>query len=104
MPNVLYINADSTLSLTGLSAGGSYLNSATVTYAIYTAAGEAVSGGTGSYSYTAASNGDYTATVESTVTADLTDGAMYTVRVTISSGAYNDHRRIPHRACYRTDT
>ena len=53
---------------------------------------------------TAASNGDYTATVESTVTADLTDGAMYTVRVTISSGAYNDHRRIPHRACYRTDT
>ena len=104
MPNVLYINADSTLSLTGLSAGGSYLNSATVTYAIYTAAGEAVSGGTGSYSYTAASNGDYTATVESTVTADLTDGAMYVVEVTIVSGSYNDFRRIPHRACYRTDT
>ena len=104
MPNVLYIGSDTTLTLTGLSAGGSYLNSATVTYAIKTAAGAAVTGGTGSYSYTAASNGDYTATVESTVTDDLTDGALYYVEVTISSGSYQDFRRIPHRACYRTDT
>ena len=88
----------------GLSAGGSFLNAATITYAIKTATGAAVSGGTGSYSYTAASDGDYTATIESTVTSAFSDGAAYYLEVTITSGSYNDFRRLKRIAQYRGTT
>jgi hypothetical protein len=86
-----------------LSAGGGYLNSATVTYAVKTVTGTTLTGGTGSFSYTAASNGDYTATIESTVTTLMTPGATYVCEVTISSGSYNDKRYLRRTAQKRGD-
>ena len=103
MADVYFINCDMTESLTGLSAGGGYLNSATVTYAVKDASGATLSGGTGSYSYTAASNGNYTATIESTVTALMTPGHTYVCEVTITSGSYNDKRYLRRKAVYRGD-
>ena len=99
-----YIGCDMTESIEWLSVGGSYLNSATVTYALKDAAGTTLPGGTGSYSYTAASDGDYTATIEGTVTALMTAAAEYWLEVTIVSGSYNDFRRLRRVAAYRGRT
>lgn len=77
------------------AVSGSYLNSGTVTYAMYyTADDSAVSGGTGSLSYTAASNGDYLGVVESTVTSTLAIGVQVYIIITFSQSAYNDVRRV----------
>lgn len=63
------------------AATGTALNSATVTYQLYTAAGVAVAGASasGTATYVAASSGDYRAVIDATVTATLTDGAAYYV-------------------------
>lgn len=102
-----YIGEDMTETATGLSAGGGYLNSATITYALLDSAGVAVEvddvAVTGSYSYTAASSGDYTVAIESTVTGVLTPGALYLLDVTGSQGSYNFRRRLERRAMYRGD-
>lgn len=71
------------------SGTGDYLNTATVTAAVYSAAGAAVSGGGVTLTYVAASNGNYRGTLESTVTALLTAGAAYEVRYTLSQGNYD---------------
>lgn len=86
------IGGDYALALTGLTGGGAYLNSATVTYTLKSPAGETV--GSGSLTYTAESDGDYTATVESTVTGTLTATFRYKVCVTISQSSYNDYREV----------
>ena len=108
MADVWNIGADEAESLTGLSAGGGYLNAATVTYAVKDAAGVAVTVSdvpvTGSYTYTPASDGDYTAVIQSTVTGVLTDGRKYVLEVTIVSGDYNDFRRLERRAQFRGPT
>lgn len=101
MPSTWYIGEDMTEDADAINVSGTYLNSATITYAITDAAGTAVSGGTGSYSYTAASNGDYTAVIESTVTTLLTEGGLYYLTVTGSQGNYNWRRRLPRWAAYR---
>lgn len=98
------IASDMTETLTGLSAGAGYLNAATVTYALKDELGTTIAGGTGSYTYTPASNGVYTASIESTVTTLLTVDKTYYLWVTIVSGAFNDQRRLPRLAKYREDT
>jgi hypothetical protein len=105
MAGVWHIGADEVESLTGLSAGGDYLNSATVTYALTDAAGVAVEVDevpvTGSYTYTTSSDGDYTAVIQSEVTGVLVDGRKYILEVTIVSGDYDDFRKLERRAQYR---
>jgi hypothetical protein len=92
----IVIGADFSLSLAGVrdAATGAYLNSATVAYALATAAGAAVPGGTGSLSYVADSSGDYTGAIESTVTATLAADALYSVTFTIASGAADGLERL----------
>lgn len=94
-----YIGADMVETIDNLAAGGSNLTTATISYALKDTAGTTISGGTGSY--TGGTNGDYTATIESTVTDLLTDGVLYFLWVTISQGSNNDKRRLPRRAQYR---
>lgn len=84
------IGGDYALTLTGLSGGGAFLNSATVTYELKSPAGTTV--GSGTMTYTAASNGNYAATIESTVTELLTANYRYKLCVTISQSSYNDYR------------
>lgn len=104
---VWYVGEDMTETATGLTAGGSALNSATITYALLDSAGVAVEVDdtpvTGSYTYTPASSGDYTAAIESTVTEVLTPGSLYLLDVTGSQGGYNFRRRLERRAMYRGD-
>lgn len=78
--------SDFNLTLNGarLSATGAYLNAATVTYTLYTAAGVSVS--TGTLTYVTSSNGNYLGVIESTVTSTLTAGASYYVRFTLAEG------------------
>lgn len=90
------------------SADDSYLNSGTCTYTLYavtTVSGAevetAVSSGTGTLSYVAASNGIYRGTIESTITATLTVGAKYRVRIVFVQGAYNSRRKLDYRAMER---
>jgi len=104
MSSVLFIACDHNVTLTGLTAGGSYLNAATVTYALKTGLGVTVTGGTGTMTYTAASNGNYTGTIESTVTTLLSEGAGYRLEVTISQGNNDDFRVLQFTARYRDAT
>lgn len=100
----LYIGCDHSISLTGLSANGSYLNAATVSYTLYSADGTAVSGGTDTLGYVIGSNGNYAGTIESTITSDLTCGEEYYADVTISQSNINDQRRLTFIAEYRGPT
>lgn len=109
MADVLYIAEDFKISLTGLSyttdAGVvTYLNAATVTYALKSAAGTTVTGGTGSLSYIAASNGNYTATGDKAVSVLLSEGAKYFLEVTAAEGGRDGFRRLELRAEYRGAT
>ena len=107
MANLLYIGEDLTVTWTGASVTvngtTSYLNSATVTYAITDAAGTAVSGGTGTLSYIAASNGNYEGTIESTVltASNFTVGRTYLLDITLVQSGYNGFRRLECRAAIR---
>lgn len=107
MANLLYLNEDMNVTLTGASVTvngtTSYLNSATVTYSITDAAGTAVSGGTGTLSYVSASSGDYEGTIESSVltSSNFTEGRTYLVDITLSQSGYNGFRRLVCRAAYR---
>lgn len=94
MASPIFINADNNVTWTGATGGGSYLNSATVTYALKTTSGTTVSGGTGTLSYVSASNGDYSGTIESSVTTSLSEGAVYLLQITLVSGSYNDYRQL----------
>jgi len=107
--NILYISEDFRITLSGLSyetdAGvTTYLNAATVTYALKNAAGAAVAGGTGSLSYIAASNGNYVATGDKAVTVLLSEGVRYYLEVTIAEGSRDGFRRLELRAEYRGAT
>lgn len=103
----LRIGCDETLTWSGatvtVAGSASYLNAATVTYAIKDAAGTAVTGATGTLAYVAASSGNYEGTLESSVltAANFTEGAAYLVEFTLVSGSYNGFRRLVCRAAYR---
>ncbi len=89
--NYLYVNNDTNLLLEGLQSDGSYLNAATVTWNLYAASDLTTSLANGTASYETASNGNYTATVASTVTATLTPGTYYMVKFNAAqSGADGD--------------
>jgi hypothetical protein len=98
----LFIGADMNVYYDGASVAstGSYLNAGTCTYALKNAAGTSV--GTGTLSYVASSNGNYRGTIESTVTANLSEDAEYFLEITFAETPYNDFRRIAMRAAYRT--
>lgn len=108
-PDLIYIGEDMAVRWTGatLTSGTTgaetYANSATVTYALKTAAGAAVASGTGALTYIAASNGNYIGVIESSVTGTLTPGAAYVLELTLAEGDYNGFRRLPLRARYRRD-
>lgn len=83
------VGTDRVETITGLvDADGNYLNAATITYALKDASGTTVSGATGSYSYTAASDGDYAATIDAVTTALLTPGQTYYLHVSVDQGSY----------------
>lgn len=96
----IYIGSDHTVALTGMAVGATYLNAATVSYALTEADGDAVSGGTGTLSYVAASNGNYTGTIESTVADLLTENALYNLTITFAESPYNRKFRLRLRALY----
>jgi hypothetical protein len=102
----LYIGDDMVAAWTGAhyvdSAGATqYLNAATVTYTLRDSALAAVASATGTLAYVSASNGNYRATVESTVTELLTEGATYYLDFVLSQSSYNGRRRLKLRAEYR---
>jgi hypothetical protein len=100
MANAIYFNCDHTVTVTGLRVGSAtYLNDATVTYALKTASGTSVS--TGTLTYVAASNGNYSGSIESSVTGTLTVGAMYVLEVTAVESPYDDFRRLELWCSYR---
>lgn len=101
MAQTIYVGSDMRISLKGLSADGSYLNSATVTWVLLKYDG--TTAGSGSLSYTASSNGNYTGTVPSTVTSTLTENLSATLQVTISQGSVDDYRELDLIAKYRRD-
>lgn len=72
-----------------------YVNDATVTFELRDASGTAVSGGSGTCSYVAGSNGNYLGTIPDSVTSTLTENAKYTVAVIISEGGTVMARTFP---------
>lgn len=96
--NPRWTDATVTPTATGVATPA---NSATITYALKTAAGVAVSGGTGTLDYISGSSGDYIGVIESTVTSTLTAGAQYVLETTFVQGNYNDFRVTKYRAAYR---
>ena len=97
--NLLYISADMTVTYNDATADSTALTTGTCTYALKTADGTAVSIGTGTLTHSSA--GDYAGVIESTVTATLTENALYRLEITFVQGAYNDFRRLLCKAVYR---
>lgn len=104
MLTLIYIGADMDVTYSGarIASTDAYLNTGTCTYALKTSSGAAVSGGTGTLSYVASSDGDYAGVIDTIVTAALTEGSNYLLDITFVDGAYNDFRRIRLRAVYRS--
>lgn len=104
--SVLYIGNDRYITLSGVNdaADGLYLNSATVTYALYEADGTAVSGGTGTLTYIAASNGNYRGVIDAAVTTTLTAEAQYYFVITATQSNYDGKWRINCTARIRGTT
>ncbi len=84
------------------AVGTGFLNSATVTYALKTAAGATIA--TGTCSYVAASNGNYRGTIESSALTALVLGALYTLEITLVQGSLDGFRRLHLEARYRGQT
>lgn len=103
LPDPIYIGADHHVRWTGAKIEGTstYLNAATVAFQLKNADGTNVTGGSGTCAYVAASSGNYLGVIESTVTAGLTEGAIYRLETTLVEGAYNDLRRWELVAQYR---
>lgn len=97
----IYIGCDHDLEYTRARAGGSYLNSGTVTYTITTEAGAAVTSGT--LSYVAGSNGKYAGVVDGDDLASLTENAVYIRTITYTDADDGDDKRVTRLvAKYRT--
>lgn len=84
-----------------LASTGAYVNDATVTFALKDAAGNAVSGASGSLSYVADSDGRYEGVLESTVS--LIIGATYYLEITAVASGANGFRRIECVAAYQDE-
>ena len=99
-----FIGEDMLETITGLNASGVFADAAVVNYAIFTDGGASVPGGTGTYVYDAGSQGNYRTTIGSTVTAALSEGAVYHLDATIVSGTDHGFRRLFRIAKYRGAT
>lgn len=101
--SAIYIGCDHDVSYAGASkaSDGSYLNSGTCTYTLKKAQ-DGTTVGSGTLTYVTASDGDYTGTIESTVTSSLVAGVKYNLDVTFVKAGYNDMRREVLTAAYRT--
>lgn len=99
-PKPLYISCDNLIEYDGMidEADGSYVNNATVTFALKDSDGNTVSSATGSLSYVSASNGIYQGVIVSSVS--LTAGTTYYLEITASSSSRDDFRRIECKAQY----
>jgi hypothetical protein len=102
MASSIFISADATLSYSTATGGGSALTTGTCTYAIKDSTGATVAGGTGTLSHTSA--GTYTGTIESTITALLSQKQFYFIEITFAQSPYNDFRRIQYLADYRGES
>jgi len=100
----LFVNSDNLIRWDGmtLASTGVYVNDATVTYAIKTAAGAAVPGASGSLTYVTSRNGRYDGVCESSVT--LIADRTYYLEVTAVAGGANGFRRVECVAAYQDDS
>jgi len=104
MSLVLYVGEDMAIKMTGLKnvITGSYVNDATMTYTLKTAAGVAVTGASAiSMPYVAASSGDYRGTMDATVSATLSADTLHYLEITVSGSVF---RRIPCVAQHRGES
>jgi hypothetical protein len=102
--NLIYIGNAHGLIVDGLrdAITGAYQNSATVAWALLQTDGTSIA--TGSYSYVAASNGEYTGEIPAANTSGLTEGTDYHVRVTATVGGVQAAQwRLVRRAAYRQE-
>lgn len=105
---ILYVAEDNAITLTGLTNRNTaaYVNDATVTYSLRTAASTSPGTGTelasGTLAYVAASSGNYRAVLESSA-ATLAPGTAYYLWVAVSSSTLNGTRRLRCVAQYRTE-
>lgn len=103
-PNrVLHIGCDEDVfySDAQAAADGTALTTGTCTFVVKTLAGTTVSGTSGTASHV--SGGDYRGVIESTGTANLSNGSEYVIEITFAQSPYNDFRRIQCVAKYRTE-
>lgn len=109
MSQILYLQADNNIKVTGLSDGdtGAFLNSETVTYAIKNEAGTTITGATGTLDYVASSDGNYLGVVDASVmvlnsAVPFTLTGTFFIEITVSGSGYDDFRRIPVTVAYRS--
>ena len=95
----IYIGADHDVTYNDAAVLGVPQTTGTCTWELKTVAG--VSLGTGSLTHS--TGGDYAGTVESTVTALLTEGTAYHLFITFVQGSNNDFRRLVREATYREE-
>lgn len=101
MSLALYVGEDMAIQMIGLrdAITGSYVNDATMTYTLKTAAGVAVTGASAiSMAYVAASDGNYRGTMDAAVSGTLTNETVYYLEITVSGSVF---RRIKCKAEYR---
>jgi hypothetical protein len=103
MPRVLHIGADEDVFYNDaqLASDATALTTGTCTFVVKTRSGTTVSGTSGTASHV--SGGDYRGVIESTGTANLSEGAEYWLEITFAQSPYNDFRRIPCTAKYRDE-
>jgi hypothetical protein len=81
---------------------GAYINDAVVSWSVMDAAGTPLTSATGTMSYVAASNGNYTAVVPASVTSQMTQHAEYLlVLVFVVGGVQVDQRTVTLTAARR---
>jgi hypothetical protein len=100
----LYIGEDLAIQMTGLKNAitDAYVNDATMTYTLKTAAGVAVTGASAiSMPYVAASDGNYRGTMDSSVSGTLTNDTVYYLEISVSGSVF---RRISCVAQYRGES
>lgn len=101
----IYMGNDHDVSLTGAKrrSSGTYLNAATVTYALCaTGTTTPVTNGTGTLTYVTGSNGNYLGVIEATVTAALTEGSEYDLIYTFAESGQDASWTLTFTAAKRT--
>jgi hypothetical protein len=81
---------------------GAYLNAATVSAQLRTSSGTPI-GSSVTMTYQTGTNGHYLGVIDRAVTATLTDGTLYYVDITITSGLYDGFRRLERYAQYHRE-